>query len=215
MSDHVRRIRRLVGSELLILPSVSVLVRDDENRVLLVRHADSGRWGLIGGAVEVDERPEAAAIRETQEEAGVLVDLTGLVTVLGGPEFRVTYPNGDRAAYVSAVYEARVSGGYGTTRRRRDHRGGLVQAGGSSRRRPRSAGQGHLRRAGLAATATAWTIGAMMVVSASLPAPAQSSPPLTASPWRRFLLDTEPLHVEVESLVSLGTVDSHIPRADR
>ncbi len=111
MSDHVRRIRRLVGSELLILPSVSVLVRDDEGRVLLVRHADSGRWGLIGGAVEVDERPEAAAVRETQEEAGVLVDLTGLVTVLGGPEFRVTYPNGDRAAYVSAVYEARVSSG--------------------------------------------------------------------------------------------------------
>ena len=112
MSDHVRRIRALVGPELLILPSVSVLVRDDHDRVLLVRHADSGKWGLIGGAVEVDERPEAAAVRETQEEAGVLVELTGLVTVLGGPEFRVTYPNGDRAAYVSAVYEARVTGGW-------------------------------------------------------------------------------------------------------
>jgi ADP-ribose pyrophosphatase YjhB (NUDIX family) len=111
MSDHVRRIRQLIGPELLILPSVSVLVRDDQDRVLLVRHADSGRWGLIGGAVEVDERPEAAAVRETQEEAGVRVELTGLVTVLGGPEFRVTYPNGDRAAYVSAVYEARISGG--------------------------------------------------------------------------------------------------------
>jgi ADP-ribose pyrophosphatase YjhB (NUDIX family) len=111
MSEHVRRIRQRIGSELLILPSVSVLVRDDDDRVLLVRHADSGRWGLIGGAVEVDERPEAAAVRETREEAGVVIELTGLVTVLGGPAFRVTYPNGDRAAYVSAVYEARVSGG--------------------------------------------------------------------------------------------------------
>jgi hypothetical protein len=34
-----------------------------------------------------------------------------LVGVLGGPRFRVTYPNGDETAYVSAVYEARVSGG--------------------------------------------------------------------------------------------------------
>jgi ADP-ribose pyrophosphatase YjhB (NUDIX family) len=34
-----------------------------------------------------------------------------LLTVLGGPAFRLTYPNGDRAAYVSAVYEARVVGG--------------------------------------------------------------------------------------------------------
>jgi ADP-ribose pyrophosphatase YjhB (NUDIX family) len=111
MSDHVRRLRALIGTELIILPSVAVLVRDKGGRVLLVRHADSGRWGLIGGAVEVDERPEDAAVRETKEEAGVEVALTRLVAVLGGPEFRVTYPNGDRTAYVSAVYEARVSGG--------------------------------------------------------------------------------------------------------
>jgi ADP-ribose pyrophosphatase YjhB (NUDIX family) len=111
MSDHVRRVRALVGHELIILPSVVVLVRDEAQRVLLVRHADSGQWGLIGGAVEVDERPEDAAVRETAEEAGVEVELTRLVTVLGGPGFRVTYPNGDETAYVPVVYEARVSGG--------------------------------------------------------------------------------------------------------
>lgn len=111
MSDHIRRLRGLVGNELLLLPSVSVLVRDDEGRVMLVRHADSGLWGLIGGAVEVDERPEEAAVRETEEETGLIVELTRLVTVLGGPGFRVTYPNGDETAYVSIVYEARVLGG--------------------------------------------------------------------------------------------------------
>jgi hypothetical protein len=39
------------------------------------------------------------------------VEITSLVTVLGGPGFRVTYPNGDQTAYVTIVYEARPVGG--------------------------------------------------------------------------------------------------------
>jgi 8-oxo-dGTP pyrophosphatase MutT (NUDIX family) len=111
MSDYVRRLRALIGKQLLLMPSVSVLVQDDDERLLLVRHADSGLWGLVGGAVEVDERPDEAAIRETQEETGLLVELTGLVTALGGPGFRVTYPNGDETAYVTIVYGARPVAG--------------------------------------------------------------------------------------------------------
>jgi ADP-ribose pyrophosphatase YjhB (NUDIX family) len=111
LSDHVRRLREKIGTELLLLPSVSVLVLDEEGRLMLVRHADSGLWGLIGGAVEVDERPEEAAVRETEEETGLIVELTRLVTVLGGPRFRVRYANGDETAYVTIVYEARVVGG--------------------------------------------------------------------------------------------------------
>jgi hypothetical protein len=34
-----------------------------------------------------------------------------LLDVLGGPDYEVTYPNGDRAAYVTAVYEARITSG--------------------------------------------------------------------------------------------------------
>jgi len=41
----------------------------------------------------------------------VLMALTLLVAALGGPGFRVTYPNGDETAYVTIVYEARRVGG--------------------------------------------------------------------------------------------------------
>jgi hypothetical protein len=34
--------------------------------------------------------------------------------VLGGPDYEVTYPNGDRVAYVTAVYEARIVDGMPT-----------------------------------------------------------------------------------------------------
>jgi 8-oxo-dGTP pyrophosphatase MutT (NUDIX family) len=110
MSPYVERLREAMGNELLLLPAVSILPRDAEGRVMLVKHSYTGQWGLIGGTVEPDESPEAAAVRETKEETGVDVALS-LVSVVGGPEYRVTYPNGDLGAFVIAVYEAQITGG--------------------------------------------------------------------------------------------------------
>jgi ADP-ribose pyrophosphatase YjhB (NUDIX family) len=50
-------------------------------------------------------------VREAREEIGAEVELVRLLEVLGGPDYEVTYPNGDRAAYVTAVYEARIVSG--------------------------------------------------------------------------------------------------------
>ena len=112
MSEHIGRLRALVGHELLLLPSVSVLPVDEAGRVLLVRHVGHhDGWGVFGGAVEIGESPAETAIREAREEIGADVRLTRLLGVLGGPDFEVTYPNGDQAAYVTAVYEAEIISG--------------------------------------------------------------------------------------------------------
>jgi ADP-ribose pyrophosphatase YjhB (NUDIX family) len=112
IAAHIARLRSRVGHELLLLPAVSVLPVDDAGRVLLVQHTghDDG-WGILGGAVDVGESPAAAAVREAREEISVEVGLVGLLDVLGGPDYEVRYPNGDRAAYVTAVYEARIVSG--------------------------------------------------------------------------------------------------------
>ena len=110
ISPYVQRLRDAVGNEMLLLPSVSILPRDAAGRVLLVKHSYTDQWGLIGGTVEPDESPEEAAIRETKEETAVDVALT-LVGAVGGPEYRVLYPNGDLGAFVITVYEAQITGG--------------------------------------------------------------------------------------------------------
>jgi 8-oxo-dGTP pyrophosphatase MutT (NUDIX family) len=111
VSPYIRRMRASVGSDLLLLPSVTVLPRDADGRVLLVGVRGSDEWMTIGGMVEPDEDPAAAAIREAQEEAGVTVELDAIVGALGGPRFRLRYPNGDQTAYVTIVYAARVVAG--------------------------------------------------------------------------------------------------------
>jgi ADP-ribose pyrophosphatase YjhB (NUDIX family) len=111
IAPHLKRLRELVGHELLVLPAVAVLVWDQDERLLLVRSIDSGKWQTVGGAIEPDESPHQAAVRETSEEAGVTVELTRLRGVVGGPAFRQTYPNGDQTSYVSIVFDARAVDG--------------------------------------------------------------------------------------------------------
>ena len=53
------------------------------DRALLVRqaegHALAGQWSIPWGVVDPDETPESAALRETEEEAGVKASMEGLI----------------------------------------------------------------------------------------------------------------------------------------
>jgi 8-oxo-dGTP pyrophosphatase MutT (NUDIX family) len=104
-------IRDKIGSDLLMMQGVTMMLFDDQGRLLLARDAESGFWMTIGGAVEPDETPSDAAVREFWEETGLLVEPISLVGVFGGPDFRVNYPNGDIASYVVTVFEVRKIAG--------------------------------------------------------------------------------------------------------
>jgi 8-oxo-dGTP pyrophosphatase MutT (NUDIX family) len=51
-----------------------------------------------------------AAVREMWEETGLLVEPVRIPGVYGGPEFQVTYSNGDKVSYLMIVFECRVTG---------------------------------------------------------------------------------------------------------
>jgi 8-oxo-dGTP pyrophosphatase MutT (NUDIX family) len=110
MSDYVRGLRAKIGNDFLLMPTVAVRIRDDAGRTLLVRHVE-GRWQLPGGAIDPGETPEDAATRECLEEAAIEIELTRLVGVYGGAEYRTTFSNGDEAGFVTTVYDAAIVAG--------------------------------------------------------------------------------------------------------
>ena len=103
--EYVRRMRRLIGHEPLLLVGAAVLVLQ-EGRLLMIRRTDNLTWGIPGGALERGESLEQTARRETREETGLLVGDLTLFELFSGPELYYRYPNGDETYNVSAVYFA-------------------------------------------------------------------------------------------------------------
>ena len=111
MSPFIRGLRDKIGNDLLVVPTVSVLTFDETDRVLLVRHVEGNLWTTPGGMIEPYETPVDAALREMWEETNLEVELTRIIGVFGGPLCSITYSNGDRMAWVSTLFGARVVAG--------------------------------------------------------------------------------------------------------
>lgn len=111
MSPYIRDLRSKIGHTLLEIPTASVVVFDERQRVLLVRHSEGNRWTCPGGMIEPNETPANAAVRETWEEAGIHVELTHVIGVFAGDLCNETYSNGDRIAWVATVFGGRPIGG--------------------------------------------------------------------------------------------------------
>jgi 8-oxo-dGTP diphosphatase len=94
-----------------VVPSVFVAVRWIGGRLLLVRRCDSGSWELPGGRVDVGENAVDAAVRETAEEAGVHVLVTGLAGLFTDPGHVIRSPGGETRQRFALLFRARSLGG--------------------------------------------------------------------------------------------------------
>jgi ADP-ribose pyrophosphatase YjhB (NUDIX family) len=87
-------------------------VVDDQRRILLIRRSDNDNWALPGGAMDLGESLPAAAVRETLEETGVRVEITGLVGIYTDPRHVILYTSdGEVRQEFSVVFTARPLGG--------------------------------------------------------------------------------------------------------
>lgn len=111
ISPYVRRLRDAVGQARLFIPSVAGLVRTTGRRLLLVRSRDGGAWTTPGGAIELDETPATAVVREVWEETGLVVRPQRIFGVFGGPGFVVRYSNGDETQYLSTMFDCEIVSG--------------------------------------------------------------------------------------------------------
>ncbi|MGY1695592.1 NUDIX domain-containing protein [Geodermatophilus sp. SYSU D00814] len=90
-----------------VVPSVFVAVRRHDGALLLVRRCDSGAWELPGGHVDVGESAAEAAVRETAEEAGVRVEVTGFAGLFSDPGHVVRSADGDVHQPFALLFRAR------------------------------------------------------------------------------------------------------------
>ena len=104
MSDYILGLRKLVGHRPLLQVGASVIVEDNEGRILLQKRRDNHCWGYAGGSVEIDEKVEDAARRELFEETGLTANAMELFGVFSGKETHYIYPNGDEVSNVDIVY---------------------------------------------------------------------------------------------------------------
>ena len=115
--DRAARTRRVyfhdpgAPSATVVVPSVFVVVRGSGGHILLVRRCDSGAWELPGGRVDVGETAVDAAVRETMEEAGISVVITGLVGLFTDPGHVVRSAAGEVRQQFAVVFRARAVGG--------------------------------------------------------------------------------------------------------
>jgi 8-oxo-dGTP diphosphatase len=84
--------------------AVGTIIRDEEDRIVLVRraiHPGYGKWVFPGGYVDRGEEVTVAAVREAREEAGLEIRIDRLINVY-------SYPG---RAPVIIVYAATMTGG--------------------------------------------------------------------------------------------------------
>lgn len=103
-------LRAKIGHDLLWLSGITGVVLDDEEeRILLVRRADNGRWSLPAGVLEPGEQPAIALLREIQEETAVDAEIVRLVSVDVLPPG--SYPNGDQVQFLDLCFRCRYLSG--------------------------------------------------------------------------------------------------------
>lgn len=102
---YVEEVRKLVGHAPLILVGAVVLVLDGKGNILLQQRTEPhGKWGLLGGLMELGESPEDTARREVFEEAGIGVGKLRLIDVFSGKNYFVKLANGDEFQTVTIAY---------------------------------------------------------------------------------------------------------------
>lgn len=107
--EFIVEIRKKIGHDLLWLPGVTGLVVDEDERVLLVRRADTLQWTLVTGCLDPGEQPAVGLVREILEETAVTATAERVLAVDVTSQF--THPNGDETAFMDVAFVCRPTGG--------------------------------------------------------------------------------------------------------
>ena len=106
--SYLGKLRKIVGTRLILVPGARIVVHDRLGRVLLELRKDFRKWGLPGGHQEIGDSSAETAIREVFEETGLQIKRPRVFGIASDPRHEtVTFPNGDRTQSVSILFHAK------------------------------------------------------------------------------------------------------------
>ena len=94
-----------------IVIAASAFVLDDHGRLLMIERTDSGLHALPGGTHELGETMTETAVRETKEETGITIKVTGLIGIYSNPAHVVEFSDGEVRQEFSICFRAEPVGG--------------------------------------------------------------------------------------------------------
>jgi ADP-ribose pyrophosphatase YjhB (NUDIX family) len=98
-----------------VVPAVSAIVTDAQDRILLILRTDNGYWSIPGGGLNPGESVADATVREVREETGIDCQVTGLVGIYSDPNHVAAYDDGEVRQEFSICFTTRMTGGTITT----------------------------------------------------------------------------------------------------
>ena len=104
---YIMDLRKIVGHRTLLQLGASVIIEDEQGRILLQKRSDNHTWSYAGGSVEPDEAVEDAARRECLEETGLTAEDLEFLGIYSGRHMHYIYPNGDEVSNVDVVFICR------------------------------------------------------------------------------------------------------------
>ena len=106
--DYIHELRKIIGPRKIMLNCAGALIIR-EGKILCQRRTDNGKWGLIGGLVEMNETYAEAAVREAREETGLEVWLDAFLGIFHN--HNMVWSNGDAAHVLTAMFTASILSG--------------------------------------------------------------------------------------------------------
>jgi 8-oxo-dGTP pyrophosphatase MutT (NUDIX family) len=94
-----------------IVPAANAFVRNERGDVLLIQRSDNGLWAMPGGGLDIGETIAATAERETLEETGYRVRVTGLIGIYTDPGNVIAYDDGEIRQQFAISFRAQLEGG--------------------------------------------------------------------------------------------------------